>query len=103
MGAFVYGFLSGLGLVMVMWGVASIAVLPLRSSTASILLILLGVGFFAFGVCREAYLRGYLLDSPRVRETVSSPRIQSPAEDRSPLIEEQLIEPPVEADECGRS
>jgi len=89
---------------MVMWGVASIAVLPLRSSTASILLILLGVGFLAFGVCREAYLRGYLLDSSRVRETASSPRIQSPAaEDRSPLIEEQLIEPPVEADECGRS
>ena len=88
---------------MVMWGVASIAVLPLRSSTASILLILLGVGFLAFGVCREAYLRGYLLESPRVQETVSSPRIQSPAEDRSPLIEEQLIEPPVEADEVGRS
>jgi hypothetical protein len=84
---------------MILWGAASIAVLPLRSLAASILLIMLGVGFLAFGVCREAYLRGYLLDSPRVRETASSLRIQPPAEDRSPLIEEQLIEPPIEAEE----
>lgn len=103
LGAFIYGFLSGLGSVMVLWGAASIAVLPIRSLAASILLILLGVGFLASGVCREAYLRGYLLDSPTTRETVSLPYIQPRAEDRVPLTEEQLIEPPIEQEKARKS
>ncbi|UCE95252.1 MAG: hypothetical protein JSV51_05830 [Candidatus Bathyarchaeota archaeon] len=60
LGAFVYGFMSGLGLVLIIWGLATIVALPSSSSSMSIGIILLGVLLFAMGSCREAYIRGSL-------------------------------------------
>ncbi len=68
--AFVYGFMSGLGLILINWGLASIIALPLRSSTIYVGLILLGVFLFAGGSCREAYLRGSLSNESSVSERV---------------------------------
>jgi hypothetical protein len=64
LGAFVYGFLSGLGLVLIIWGLASLIALPSRSSTMYIGLTMFGVLLFATGSCREAYLRGSLSLQP---------------------------------------
>jgi hypothetical protein len=63
LGAFIYGFLCGIGLVMIIWGLASIAMLP-SANLMSIILILFGVVLFASGSCREAYLRGNLSMPP---------------------------------------
>jgi uncharacterized ion transporter superfamily protein YfcC len=60
LGAYVYGFLSGIGLTMLVWGVASISWFPSRSATEFIAITLFGVFLLAFGGCREAYLRGSL-------------------------------------------
>jgi O-antigen/teichoic acid export membrane protein len=60
LGAYVYGFLSGAGLTLLVWGVALISWFPSRNATESIALTLFGVFLFAFGGCREAYLRGSL-------------------------------------------
>ncbi|UCB61265.1 MAG: hypothetical protein JSW72_04240 [Candidatus Bathyarchaeota archaeon] len=76
LGAFVYGFLSGLGLVLVFWGLASLIVLPSRSSTVYIGLILFGVLLFAAGTCREAYLRGSLSIQPTTTSRDYTPRAQ---------------------------
>jgi len=60
LGAYIYGFLSGAGLTMLVWGVASFSWLPTRSTTAFATLIFSGVFLLAFGGSREAYLRGSL-------------------------------------------
>ena len=59
LGAYVYGFLSGIGLTMLIWGVASISLFP-RNTTGLVAITLLGAFMLAFGGCREAYLRGRL-------------------------------------------
>ena len=60
LGAFIYGFVSGVGLIMIVWGLASITTLRSTNLIMNIGLILLGVALFAGGSCREAYLRGNL-------------------------------------------
>ncbi|MFQ6067963.1 MAG: hypothetical protein ACE5KD_00310 [Candidatus Bathyarchaeia archaeon] len=58
--------MSGLGLILIMWGLASVVALPSSSSTIYIGIILLGVILFATGSCREAYLRGSLSVQPSI-------------------------------------
>lgn len=81
LGAFVYGFLSGLGLVLIIWGLASLIALPSRSAIMYIGLTMFGVLLFATGSCREAYLRGSLSlqqtassSFPTTRGKLTSPR-----------------------------
>jgi len=119
LGAFVYGFMSGLGLILIMWGLASIIALPSRNSLTYIGLILFGVLLFAGGSCREAYLRGSLTTelniygkpsikqtqptaSPKPKtqsqnETIAQPVCQEPTDSNS-LITEQIIDHPVETE-----
>jgi hypothetical protein len=59
-GAYIYGFLSGIGLIMLAWGIVWVIGSPTRNLAAFIALTLFGVSLFAFGSCREAYLRGSL-------------------------------------------
>jgi len=82
LGAFVYGFLSGLGLVLIIWGLASLIALPSRSSITYVGLIMFGVLLFATGSCREAYLRGslsQLTSSGRNRTTLGKSASQMPS------------------------
>jgi len=60
LGAYVYGFLSGIGLILLIWGVASISWFPSRNAIEFMAITLFGVFLLAFGGCREAYLRGSL-------------------------------------------
>jgi hypothetical protein len=60
LGAFIYGFIGGLGLVLMIWGLAFITMQPSTSVLSNIGLIFLGLFLFAGGCCREAYLRGSL-------------------------------------------
>lgn len=53
-----YGFMSGFGLILIVWGLTSITSLPSGNTGLSIGFALLGVLLFAYGSCREAYLRG---------------------------------------------
>lgn len=91
MGAFIYGFLSGSGLTMVICGLASIVVLPSLNMMTNIGLTLIGVLLFASGSCCEAYLRGSLAASskiytqrqrnqPETAHGISTQIIESPAE-----------------------
>ncbi len=68
LGAYLYGLLSGIGLTLLLWGVASISYFPSRNVSAFAAIILLGVSLLAFGGCREAYLRGSL-STPYVSAT----------------------------------
>jgi hypothetical protein len=92
LGAFVYGFLSGVGLILIIWGVASIVLLPSRNFMLSIGLTLLGVGLFAGGSCREAYLRS---DLPRPTKTSSD--LQPQRVTTTSLISEQIVKDQVES------
>jgi len=87
LGAFVYGFLSGLGLILIMWGVASISWMPSRNPTMFIGIILFGVILFSVGSCREAYLRGSLSLQPSTKKTPQSTRKETTYS--SPMLKEQ--------------
>lgn len=91
LGAFIYGFVSGVGLIMIVWGLASITTLQSTNLIMNIGLILLGVALFAGGSCREAYLRGNLsvLSEARVHGDRNRP-IRSAT---NSLLTEQLIPP----------
>lgn len=89
LGAFIYGFLCGVGLIMVIWGLASIAMLPSANLMMNIGLTLFGVMLFAVGSCREAYLRGNLTAPPRayMHKQRNQPETAN-------FISEQIIEDP---------
>jgi hypothetical protein len=93
LGAYIYGFLSGVGLLMVMWGLASVAMLPSTYLLTNMGLVLFGVALFAGGACREAYLRGNLSISERAypRETVDRAETDD-------IVTEQIIESPHEVE-----
>ena len=91
LGAFIYGFLSGVGIIMIIWGLASIAMLPSTHLLTSIGLAFFGVALFAGGGCREAYIRGNLSVSSEVYR-----RKQSKQSDAAKLISEQIIKKPTE-------
>jgi hypothetical protein len=91
LGAFIYGFLSGSGLSMIIVGLASIVVLPNLNLTMNIGLTTIGVLLFACGSCCEAYLRGSLAvpsrvymqqqqKQPETADGISTQIIESPAE-----------------------
>lgn len=52
--------MSGLGFIIILWGLSSVVALPSSSAITYIAPILFGVLLFTFGSCREAYLRGGL-------------------------------------------
>jgi len=86
LGAFVYGFISGLGLVLIIWGLASLIALPSRSAITYIGLTMFGVLLFATGSCREAYLRGSL----SLQQTASSSFPTTRGKSTSPRTSKQL-------------
>ena len=94
MGAYVYGFLSGVGLIMIIWGLASIASLPSTNLWMNVGLVLFGVALLACGSCREAYLRGNLSAIPATRINANGSR--SPQPSIASLVSEQIIGSPEE-------
>ncbi len=94
MGAYIYGFLSGMGLVMVIWGLASIAMLPSAYLMMNIGIVLFGVALLACGSCREAYLRGNLSSLPEAHISAKHTRPVRPA--TADQISEQIIGTPEE-------
>jgi hypothetical protein len=115
LGAYVDGFLSGLGLVLIIWGLASIVTVTATASAGTIGLVLLGVVIFAGGGFREAYTWGRLSErpvtppkaapkqaqrTPRPRATTSTYRSTAPAQATRPasvtpnrVTSEQIREP----------
>ena len=91
LGAFIYGFLSGVGIIMIIWGLASIAMLPSTHLITNIALAFFGVALFAGGSCREAYIRGNLSMSSEVYKHKQSKQF-----DTTKLISEQIIKKPTE-------
>jgi len=89
MGAYIYGFLSGVGLILIIWGLASIAMLPSGHLMMNIGLTLFGVAVFACGSCREAYLRGNLSAPSKVYKHTQHNRYET-----ANPISEQIIENP---------
>lgn len=89
MGAYIYGFLSGVGLILIIWGLASIAMLPSGHLMMNIGLTLFGVAVFACGSCREAYLRGNLSVPSKVYKHTQRNRYET-----ANPISEQIIENP---------
>jgi hypothetical protein len=94
LGAYIYGFLSGMGLVMVIWGLASISMLPSTYLMLNIGIILFGVSLFACGSSREAYLRGNLSSLPEANIPAKRNRSVRPA--TADIISEQIIGTPEE-------
>ncbi len=94
LGAFIYGFVSGVGLLMIIWGLVSIAMLPSANLMMNIGLVLFGVTLLACGGCREAYLRGNLSSVPERRIHVEHNRL--PRLPTTDLISEQIIRAPEE-------
>ena len=94
LGAFIYGFLSGTGLIMIIWGLASVTMLPSTNLLTNVGLTLFGVVLFACGSCREAYLRGSLVTSSEasVRRQPNQPRAVDP-------VSVQIIGGPEELEE----
>jgi len=91
LGAFIYGFLCGSGLIMFICGLASIVILPSLNSMINIGLTVIGASLFASGSCCEAYLRGSLAvpsrvtmqqqrNQPEIAGGISTQIIESPAE-----------------------
>lgn len=74
LGAFIYGFMTGLGLVLIVWGLTSIITLPSGSSALYSGIAFLGVFLFAGGSCREAYLRGSLSAQRSIRKKTPTTR-----------------------------
>lgn len=91
LGAFIYGFLSGVGLIMIIWGLASIAVLPSTNLLTNIGLTFFGVALFVVGSCREAYIRGNLSMSSELYTYKKKKQSE-----KAKLISEQIIERPTE-------
>lgn len=91
LGAFMYGFISGTGLIMIIWGLATITMLPSANLMMNIGLVLFGVTLLAVGSCREAYLRGNLsvLPEAHIRAKGNRPATTN-------LISEQIIGNPEE-------
>lgn len=74
--AFINGLLSGLGLILIIWGLASIVTLSASSATVYIGLILFGVLVFVGGGFREAYIWGRFSMQPSIRKKTSITRTQ---------------------------
>ncbi len=66
--AFVNGFLSGLGLLLIIWGLISVVSFNPRNATVYIGLILFGVLMFVSGGLREAYTWGKFSAQPNLYE-----------------------------------
>jgi len=89
LGAFVYGFLGGLGLMLIIWGLNSIIMMHSVNSLSNLGITFFGVALFSAGCCREAFLRGGLARPSKVY--VHTQRNQP---ETANLISEQVIEKP---------
>ncbi len=76
---------------MIIWGLASVAMLPSTYLVTNIGLTFFGVALFAGGSCREAYIRGNLSVSSQVNKQRQNKRSKA-----GKLISEQIIEKPTE-------
>lgn len=115
--AFVNGFLSGLGLILIIWGLASLVYSAARNASVYTGLILFGVAMFAGGGFREAYLWGKFSAQLGIKDKIPTKRTQPAAPSKPPeqprkmapnptasqgqadpnrLTEEQIIEHPAE-------
>ncbi len=94
MGAFVYGFLSGMGLIMIIWGLASISMLSSAYLMMNVGLVSFGVTLLACGSCREAYIKGNLSMLPEAQVSAKRNRPTRPA--ATHVISEQIIGTPEE-------
>jgi hypothetical protein len=94
LGAFIYGFLCGSGLITFICGLAAIVMLPSLNLMINSGLTVIGALLFACGSCCEAYLRGSL--------AVPSKRYMQQARNqpkRANGISTQIIETPAELEE----
>ena len=82
--AFVNGFLSGLGLILIIWGLASLVYSAARNASIYTGLILFGVSMFAGGGFREAYLWGRFSAQPGIKDKVPTKRTQPTAPSKPP-------------------
>lgn len=89
LGAFIYGFVGGLGLMLTAWGLNSIITMQSTDLLLSISLTLFGVALFSGGCCREAYLRGGLAGPSNIYAHTQRNRPET-----ANLISEQIIEKP---------
>lgn len=89
MGAFIYGFLGGLGLMLIISGLNSIVMMHSTNLMINLGITMFGVALFAAGCCREAYLKGNLSGS-QINYAHTQPNRSKPAN----LISEQIIEKP---------
>ncbi len=89
LGAFIYGFLGGLGLMLIVWGLNSIVLMHSVNLMINIGLTLFGVALFSGGCCREAYLRGNLSRPSGIYLRTPHSLPETPN-----LISEQIVEKP---------
>ena len=89
LGAFLYGFLSGLGLMLIVAGLNSIIIMHSTNLLLNLGLTFFGVALFSGGCCREAYLRGNLSRPPKVHDHMQRNRPET-----ANLISEQIVEKP---------
>lgn len=94
--AFINGLLSGLGLILILWGLSSIVTLPSSSATVYIGTILFGVFIFVGGGLREAYIWGRFSAQPTIRKKTPTKRIQ-PTASSKPTGQPQQTRPTVQA------
>lgn len=89
LGAFLYGFLSGLGLMLIVAGLNSIIMMHSTNLLLNLGLTFFGVALFSGGCCREAYLRGNLSRASKVYDHMQRNRPET-----ANLISEQIVEKP---------
>jgi len=89
LGAFLYGFLSGLGLMLIVAGLNSIIIMHSTNLLSNLGLTFFGVALFSGGCCREAYLRGNLSRPSKIHDHMQRNRPET-----ANLISEQIVEKP---------
>jgi len=106
--AFINGLLSGLGLILILWGLSSIVTLSSSGATVYIGTILFGIFIFVGGGLREAYIWGRFSMQPSIQKKTpttrthpvasSKPRVQpqqTRTTDQDHVTTEQITEYPV--------
>jgi hypothetical protein len=99
--AFINGLLSGLGLILILWGLSSIVTLPSTSVTVYIGTILFGVSIFMSGGLREAYVWGRFSMQLSIRRKTPATQTKSlipskpKAQPQQTMTTEQMTEYPV--------
>ena len=93
--AFIHGLLSGLGLILIIWGLSSIASPASSSTNIYVGLILFGVLMFVAGGFREAYIWGSFSAQPITQKKTPTKRTQ-PAVSSKPTSQPHQAETPAQ-------